>query len=310
MTTLTAVLEHHAVTRQAWGVASLRVEEVDDASAAVGDLVDAVGGQLGLAAEGERLHLRGEWVDDARWGRRLQVELQASAGLADDGAAHRWLERLDGVGPILARRIAEALRPHGGALEVLRRDPDGPDPLLAVEGVGAARASLIREAFAGLDAGGSMEEVAYLDGIGLTRWEVSRVQAAAKAAGETPRAYLERDPYRLVGAVRGLGFVRADRIALRAGTRRDAPARLEAGVRHALEEATTADTLVGRAELLGRARDLLGVETPALDRALGAVTAAGDAVTLAETDPAGVTSELVVPLALLRAEREVFRWAT
>ena len=49
---------------------------------------------------------------------------------------------------------------------------------------------------------------------------------------------LEREPYRLARDIRGIGFVTAYGIARSVGIAHDDPARIEAGLVHALQAAT------------------------------------------------------------------------
>ena len=223
-----------------WGVALVEVVESED-GLRPGQEIAAKGDLIRAAAVGELLRLEAEVVVDPRWGRQLAVSRQESLGIQREGDAHRWLERLAGVGPVMARRIHDHFK--GTVLEALRAPQDGgAEPLCEVEGIGPTLAKTIRESWAQIGAQGDPETLAFLDGLGLSRWEVNQVLSAAKKHGETPKQFFEGNPYRLMEE-KGFGFLRADTVALKAGVHREAPARLDAAVGHVIEETCAQNTV-------------------------------------------------------------------
>jgi hypothetical protein len=270
--------------------------------AAGSERVVAVGGSLALLAPGESVRLAGRW-DDTRYGRQLQVQAQESHGVRSPDQAHRWLERLDGVGRALARRIAG----HVGerVVEVLGEAPGegAPDPLTEVEGVGPALARTIRASFGQAGkGGGSLEDWRYLDGLGLTRYQADAVVGLAKQRGCSPRELLDREPYALC-EVRGFGFARTDTVARKAGAPADCPARIEAALRHQVVEACSADTMCTTGQLVRQASDLLGiVDGPILDAIR---RMAGRGQLHVERDAAG--TRWCHPPELVAAERRIAR---
>src|SRR6185369_7572746 len=137
-------------------------------------------------------------------------------------------------------------------LEVLGRDPAR---ISEVQGIGPSRARSIREAWS------AQREVrkvmVFLQGYGVSPAFATRIY---KRYGTAALARVRENPYRLAFDVWGIGFASADRLASALGIGRDAPARVEAGVRHALDEAATSgDVLVPRKRLTERAAALLEV---------------------------------------------------
>lgn len=303
MPELVATLLDHKASRESWAVARLRVIEAPEGSGARRQqVVTAVGPRLGLAAPGEDLRLVGEW-DESPYGLQFKVDSQASLGVRSSATAHRWLERLDGVGPVMARRIYE--RFGEGVIEVLRTPPGQgcPDPLMGVRGISATLAATIRESWDELQAAGSPEDLAYLEGeLGLTRWETNNVLRHAQKLRMTPRDLLEGNPYRLM-EVRGFGFKRADVVARKAGCPAHAPARLEAAAVHAVSEACEDDTMIPLGRLVSETSDLTGVEGgPILDAICR--LAANDKL-IVQKDERGVRWAHPVPL--YQAERTAWR---
>lgn len=305
MTRLTGTLREHRSTRDAWGVGTLGVEESDEPTLRPGTELTVVGGNLGHAAPGERLDLEGELHDDPRWGRQFRIARQSSRGIADDKQAHAWLTRLDGVGPVRARRIYDALgsRP-GGVIGVLSDRETLPDPLLDVEGITTTIAQTIRESWDRIGLAASAEDLEYLDGLGCSRYEANSVLALARKKQLSPRELLEREPYSLTEA-KGFGFVRADRVALKAGVSRMSPARADAAVVHYVGALCSdqGHTMVSRAELVRETATAIGVERAHVSDAVDRVAARGDVV-LTRCDEGRAW---VHPAELLTAERAVWR---
>lgn len=306
MAEVVATLLDHTRTKpdSSWAVATVEVcEVVGDPCAGLspGARITAVGARLGLAAPGEGLRLRGAWEASA-YGHQLRVEEQEAMGVKSAAQAHRWLERLDGVGPRIAQRLAA--RFGDGIVEVLSTPPaEGePDPLLEVDGIGEAAARTIRESWAEIGASGSLEDLRYLDGLGLTRFEVNVVLDLARKRQVEPRALLAEEPYALMTA-RGFGFKRADVVALKAGVSRHAPARIDAGTLHVALEACDGDTMLPSGRLVRVASDALGVEPALVVEAVGRLVAAGRLVLTQEQDG----PRWVHPAELVQAERSIYR---
>lgn len=300
--TVTGTLRQHRAVREAWATGYLRVAESSDAERApVGRELVVVGARLGLAAVGEQLRLTGALEDDPRWGRQLQVQEQESLGIRSPSDAHRWLERLDGVGPKLAERIGAELGDR--VLEVLQHPPGPgePDPLLEVEGIGPLLVQTIRESWGELGASGDPETLRYLDGLGLTRWEVNNVIRWAKERHRTAKELLEEDPWGLC-EVKGFGFKRADSVALKAGASREAPTRLDAAVAYQVERSCASHTVVSWAQLTKDTCELTGCRGALVSEAIQ--RAVGRGVALATEDERG---GWVHPTELLRAERKILR---
>lgn len=307
MIELCVTLIDHRRTKpdSSWAVANVEAAEAagegQDAIRA-GQRLVAVGPRLGLAAPGEGLRLKGE-LEASPYGRQFKIEEQTALGVRNAQQAHRWLERLDGVGPKLAARLAA----HFGerVVEVLAAElqPGDADPLLEVDGIGPTAARTIRESWGELGASGSLEDLRYLDGLGLTRFESNSVLDFARKRKLAPRALLEQEPYSLTAA-KGFGFVRTDTVARKAGCHPHAPARIEAGAVYQTEQLCDGDTMVLLGQLVAMASKLLGVESQHVVEAVGRLTASGR---LVMTRDEAKATRWVHPPDLVAAERSVFR---
>jgi hypothetical protein len=207
------------------------------------------------------------------------------------------------VGPKLAARLAA----HFGerVVQVLAQEP-GPgeaDPLLEVEGIGPTAARTIRESWGELGASGSIEDLRYLDGLGLTRFESNSVLDFARKRKLTPKELLEREPYSLTQA-KGFGFVRTDTVARKAGCHPHAPARIDAATVHQTAELCDGDTMVLLGQLVAMTAKMCGVESSHVLDAVGRLTGRGD---LVMTRDEAKGTRWVHPPELVAAERSVYR---
>lgn len=299
--TVTGTLLSHRAVRDAWAVGQLELTEATSTGRAVGSRLTVVGPRLGLAAPGESLRLTGsmQWT---KFGEQLEAAEQESLGIATAAHAHRWLERLDGVGPVLARRIHE--RFGEGVLELLRAPAleGGLDPLTEVQGIDGVRAQTIRESWASVAAAASPEDVRYLDGLNLTRFEVNQVLGYAKKRGLPPQRLLAEHPYDLV-EVKGFGWLRADVVARKAGAAADCPARLDSAIAYLVAELCDSDTMVRLGRLVSEGERLTGCRA---DLVLDAVSRQQRADALVITQDEAGTRD-VHPPELVAAESTTWR---
>ena len=222
-------------------------------------------GELVGVQEGLPLRLRGQWVEDRKWGKQFKIgtyQLRAPETLV---GIERFLGSglIPGVGPEIARRMVEKF--GADTLEVIDRQPER---LVEVSGIGASRAAKIAEAFA---AQRHVQDVmVFLRGHGVSAAFAARI---VKQYGKDAINVVRANPYRLAQDIWGIGFRTADSIAMQIGIARDAPERLDAGLLHALETSVEDghmhlpddDLLAAAADLLGVARDPLPARLIALE---------------------------------------------
>ena len=108
------------------------------------DLVPVVGPMPGIQP-GERLLLRGRWVNHSRHGYQFQVSSYHSLLPANANAIRRYLASrlVKGIGPVLAGRLVDCF-----GEETLRIIEEQPERLTEASGVGPRRVSSIQQAWA------------------------------------------------------------------------------------------------------------------------------------------------------------------
>lgn len=192
----------------------------------------AVGPWPGVG-QGLQFDVRGSAVSDDRWGLQLSLDATHPPTLVvpndRDGLVRLLaLEGVTHLGPVRAAAVVAAFGDR--TIAVLENTPA---ELATVRGITPERAQQAHEAWMALK--GSQVNPATLQALyryGLTKWEVSRIVAAY---GDCAVDVAMRSPYRLT-ELEGVGFLRADSIALRTGIAEDAPERVRAAVVHVLGE--------------------------------------------------------------------------
>jgi exodeoxyribonuclease V alpha subunit len=237
-------------------------------------------GAMDRPSAGLRLRLRGQWTSHRSHGRQFSFESSEPLPPLGVEGAVRYLssDAFDGIGETLARRIVEKLGPN--AIEVIHKEPD---KLTGVVGLrGAVREGLIAAVKAEY---GRHKLNAFLRGVGLGPRQSAAVQ---RKLGADAEALVRANPYRLAGAVSGIGFTIADRIARELGFALDGPERTRAALLHALRSAADdGHTLLGERRLRENARDLvqLDIDDARFERALQELVDSDELVIDGETAP-------------------------
>lgn len=205
-----------------WGVGTLRTQHD-------GGDVTIVGKVLG-AHPGDTLELDGEWSSHPKFGRQFKLRRADVVLPSDTSGVVGWLSAKL---PQISRRRAEVLVQAHGVEELWRLlERADVEALCVVDGINAERAEEIITAYRAhrLD----RDRIVRLKQWGLTDNQIARVIAEW---GDEAERRLEDNPYDLIACVPGFGWQRADQVARRMGVPLDAPARLRAGLMHAMTEA-------------------------------------------------------------------------
>ena len=244
--------------------------------------VSAVG-PMGAPGVGLRLRLFGRWTEHRSHGRQFEFEAyEALDPLGAEGVA-RYLasSAFEGVGETLAGRIVETLGTD--ALRVIR---ESPQRLAEVSGLKpAVRDSLARAVREEYE---RHRVQVFLRGLGLGP---RQAQTVAERFGADTERIVRADPYALAGAVSGLGFATADRIALALGFAVDGPERTRAALLQALRDgAGDGHSLLDRTRLGAAARELAGGELPeaSLEASLAELDARSEVVVEGQGEAARV----------------------
>src|SRR5215813_5691342 len=186
----------------------------------------ALVGPVAHLDEGDRAEVSGEWQTHSRYGRQLRAQGALPLDPADREGQIAYLTTLRHIGQARAERLVDE---HGeSVLQVIAADPQRVfSSLRGVSGDQAAAATELwhaSRAVRDLHVQLAPHGLAHLAAPIHTRF------------GESSMAILHEDPYRLT-EVEGVGFARADRIALANDVPADSSRRAQAAAVFTLAEA-------------------------------------------------------------------------
>jgi exodeoxyribonuclease V alpha subunit len=183
-------------------------------------------GPVAHLSVGEHAEVSGEWTTHERYGRQLQVRSARPLDPTDREGYIRYLTSLRNIGKARAERLADA---HGErVMQAIAEDPHG--AFVSLPGVSDDQAAEAAEAW--------NESRAVRDlHVQLAPHGLAHLASPIHAhLGEESLPVLLEEPYRLT-EVEGVGFLRADRIALAAGVPAESDSRAQAAAVYALSEA-------------------------------------------------------------------------
>jgi exodeoxyribonuclease V alpha subunit len=226
------------------GYAVLEVQEQE-----AGEEFALVGPVAHLSA-GDRAEISGDWQQHSRYGRQLRARGALPLDPADREGQIAYLTSLRHIGPARAERLVDE---HGeGVLAAIAADPAG--VFASLRGVSEEQAVAAAESW---HASRAIRDLH----VQLAPHGLAHLAAPIHARfGERSLAVLHEDPYRLT-EVAGVGFARADRIALAADVPPDSDRRAQAAALFALAEAEQqGNAFLPLDELSRRTARLLGLQ--------------------------------------------------
>lgn len=199
---------------------------------------------------GDRLEIKGHWVQHKRYGRQFAADGWSRIIPESVDGIERFLGSgaVKGLGPALAHRVVAAFGKD--TMKILERDPQR---LLEVEGIGPKKLAVITESF--------YEEKQVND----IAYDLEQHGVAGRYAGRLLQKYgddvhyvLTEEPYRMIAEIDGIGFKTADQMALAYGMDQQDPQRLSAGLTYVLQTMTqNGHVCIPDAELVRRAAFIL-----------------------------------------------------
>jgi exodeoxyribonuclease V alpha subunit len=201
-----------------WTVCEL---EVDD------EKVFAVG-QMPVIAVGENVLFEGEWTVHAEYGRQFTVKKCEISAPKERDVILRYLSTgtIKGIRAALAEKIVNAFGEN--ALNVLA---DAPEKLAKIKGISLKKAIEIGNDY--VTKMGSRDVVMFLQNYGISPAMAMKIYHKYKLGAIQA---VKENPYILCG-VSGIGFEKADRIAIKLSFPLNSPKRLNAGVLHVMWQA-------------------------------------------------------------------------
>jgi exodeoxyribonuclease V alpha subunit len=240
------------------GYAVLEVQEAES-----GEGFALVGPVAHLGA-GDRAEVSGEWQTHSRYGRQLRAQGALPLDPADREGQIAYLTSLRHIGQARAERLVDE---HGdGVLAAIAADPQG--VFSALRGVSANQAAAATESWHASRAVRDLH-------VQLAPHGLAHLAAPIHSRyGEHSMTILHEDPYRLT-EVDGVGFARADKIALAADVPPESSRRAQAAALYSLQEAEQqGNSFLPIEELSRRTARLIGLvpDPDVLSEARGLLT--------------------------------------
>ncbi len=209
-------------------------------------------GPMPTVQKGESILVRGEYVNNARYGRQVNVlsyelvrptTLEGIRMLLSSGL-------IANIGPHRAQKIIDAFGTD--TLDVLDSDPK---KLLRVSGIGKKVLGNITEAWQRQKH--VKDLMLFLQQFGVS---VNLTHKIYRAYGQKAKEAVSTNPYALIDDIWGVGFKKADAIARHLGFATDSYRRIRAGLIYVMQEATgEGHTYLPRQETIDKAGEVLGV---------------------------------------------------
>ncbi|MDE0426064.1 MAG: AAA family ATPase [Candidatus Poribacteria bacterium] len=241
------------------------------------ELITVVG-NLASVNPGESLLLQGEWVDNAKYGRQFQIEKYETILPANVVGLRKYLGSglIKGIGPKMATRIVQKF-----GMDTMDIIEHAPEKLARIPGIGRHRVKIIKEAW---EAQREIKNVMLF----LQSHDVSTTHAAKiyKTYENDAIAVVTENPYRLADDIYGIGFVTADTIAQKLGIDKDAPHRVQAGIKYVLsQKADEGHVFQHHNELVEACQTMLEQEAEAIEDGIHVLTQKEEVMVPDFTDP-------------------------
>ena len=209
-------------------------------------------GIMPYIGEGETIKVQGEWQMHQTFGRQFKVNYFEKRLPTTSAAILKYLASgaIKGIGPVTAERIVQ--RFGEDTLEVIENNPRW---LCDIRGISPKRADDIHKNY--VEQFGMRTVMMFCNEFFGPALSVKVFKAYGSAAIDIIKA----TPYRLCDDVTGIGFEKADRVAMALGFPKDTPERAEAGIIHTLNVASIngGHCYLPENELVDAAAKILGV---------------------------------------------------
>ncbi len=220
-----------------------------------------VTGIMPYIAEGDAITVYGEWKHNPRYGRQFTVSQYERYMPKDASAILRYLSSgaIKGIGKRTALKIVEEFGEN--TMEVLENHPDW---LSDIPGISLKKAKQICEDFKS-KAGIRSAMLFFRDFFGA-----ATTVKIYKKWGSASIDIAKRNPYRLCDEIEGIGFERADGMALKLGLERNSQDRLHSGIDHILRTnaAQNGHVCLPKERLISSSARLLGADEDAVSVAV------------------------------------------
>lgn len=223
-----------------------------------GELLTCVGKTASISV-GLDIELEGEFVKNAKFGRQFAFSQINTVEPKSIEGIKKYLASglISGVGPSTAEKIVDYF-----GIDTLDILSFSPAKLQEVRGISAKKALQIGESFALVR--GTQNAVMFLQQYDITLNLALKIINIYK---DKTVDIISANPYKLVEDVDGIGFLSADKIAIKMGISPTSDFRVRAGILHILKEGSEklGHTFLPKDEVFSQVFDLLKIELSVLE---------------------------------------------
>ena len=211
-------------------------------------------GKMPTLFDGQNVVAQGRFMTNSKWGEQFSVESIEVEKPSSKEAIQRYLSSglISGIGPVTAKKIVDKFGTD--TLDIIEYNPL---KLTSVSGVSAKKASEINHAFLNLRR--MQDTVMFLQEYNIS---VNMAVKIFNIYGDDTKEIIQKNPYKLVEDVRGIGFKSADKIASNLGIAKDSEFRVRAGLVYVLSETSdkNGNTYLPKDEMVASLSKLLDLD--------------------------------------------------
>lgn len=207
---------------------------------------------------GMHISADGDFVVNSKFGEQFVAESYEEVMPSTESGMVEYLSCgiFKGIGEKMAKRIVSKFGEK--TFDVIDEDYR---KLTEVKGISAEKAQAIYETYQ--DNKSVKEVVSFFRKYGLTMFMIMKIY---KQYGKDAIEIVSENPYRLINDIEGIGFVRADDIAIKLGFDRTDPRRVQACIKYVLnEQCENGHTFLYKEELIKQCRTYLGINIENID---------------------------------------------
>lgn len=218
-------------------------------------------GHMAGVSPGEALKIQGQWQTHPKYGQQFKVHTYEVTIPATVDGIRKYLESgaIKGIGPFTAARLVSTFGVE--TFDVIDKQPER---LLEVEGIGEAKANMIRIAWQDHHAIRGLMQ--FLQDMQVKTSLCAKIH---REYGPDAVDILREEPYRLAEDFPGSGFLIADTIARKLGLAKSEPDRVRAAIIHLIVQLTEeGHTFAEEENLIARLENLFQIDRNTIENAI------------------------------------------
>lgn len=229
--------------------------------------ITLVGNMPGIE-DGCIVEAEGKWANHEKYGEQIQVERYSLGLPTSERGIYNYLcsNFIKGIGKVKAKCIVDYFKTE--TLNIIENDYLR---LLEVKGIGKESASKIYKSY--MLSKKQRDLIMFLESHDISTNYVNRIYE--KYGDEAQKKILE-NPYRLIDDIWGIGFKKADKMALAIGIDKESDMRIDSGILYSFKNLENEGHCFGlRSQLLKAANEVLLVNTELIGKRIDALIKEG-----------------------------------